>query len=200
MSHALTREQTGETEVLVAESNRKLAAVFATWLAERHAVETVHSGADALDALGPNTDVVLVDCQFTGISGRALLRRMRERESNYQVAVISAVEPDERIIDLDIDEYVRKPVSSTELSNLVERLAQRQSLDADLQAYLSLASKKQALEDERSIDWLASNSRYQRLLVELAERRDVLSGSGETQFDLRERSSPEGVESESVPY
>lgn len=164
-----------ETAVLIVEDEQELADVFAASLADEYTVEAVYTGEDALDALHPGVDIVLLDRRLPGISGSEVLGEIREREVDCQVAMVSAVEPEEEMLELDIDEYVRKPVSCTDLNEVVAELARRQTLEADLQTYLAQLSKKRTLEAEQSVDSLASSSQYQKLLVDLAERRTALT-------------------------
>lgn len=175
MSEHTTRYETATAEVLLVEDEHRLADVFETHLSKTCAVQTVHTGQSALDTVHQGVDIVLLDRRLPDMSGRAVLAGIRDREIDCQVAMVSAVRPDEEILELDIDEYLRKPVACAKLSELVERLADRQCLRPELQTYIAKLSKKRALDAEQPVDSLASSSQYQNLLVELTERRAALS-------------------------
>jgi DNA-binding response OmpR family regulator len=181
----MTRNETADTTVLIVEDERRLADVFADSLAGEHAVRTAYTGREALEALGPAVDVVLLDRRLPDVSGSEILAAIQERGLDPAVAVVSAVEPGEEALSLDIDAYVRKPVSCSELRELVAELLARQELDAAVQAHLALRSKRRAIEAGRSAGWQASSPRYQELLANLTERETALPGEA-----LSSRSRP----------
>lgn len=175
MSEHTTRHETAKAEVLIVEDEHRLADVFEAHLSKTCAVQAVHTGQSALETVHQGVDIVLLDRRLPDMSGRAVLAEIRDREVDCQVAMVSAVRPGEEILALDIDEYLRKPVACAELSELVERLAERQCLRPELQTYVAQLSKKRTLDAEQPAESLASSSQYQNLLSELAERRAALS-------------------------
>lgn len=116
------------TEVLIVEDERRLADVFASVLAGKHRVRTAYSGEEALDLLHSGVDVVLLDRRLPGISGAEVLEEIRERNIDCRVAIVSAVEPGDEVRTMDVDEYIRKPVSCSTLEQLVDDLACRDGL------------------------------------------------------------------------
>jgi len=174
MSQHTKADDVRKTEILIVEDQRRLVEAFAGWLGRTHSVQTAYTGEGALDAVDEGVDIVLLDRRLPDMPGNAVLEEFQRRGLDPQVAMVSAVEPDEEILGFDIDEYVRKPVTCAEMAEIVETLADRQRLDPELRTYLAELSKKRALEAEQPVSWLASSRRYQRLVETLAAKREEL--------------------------
>ena len=100
-------------EVLIVEDEESLAELFGTYLADEYITETAHSAEAALERIHPGTDVVLLDRRLPGMSGEEFLDRIRGHDADYQVVMVSGVDPTEEILKLAIDEYIVKPVRNT---------------------------------------------------------------------------------------
>jgi len=60
-----------------------------------------------------------------GMSGDEVLETLREEGHGCPVVMVTAVEPDEGMVDLSFDEYVVKPADREELLRTVERALSR---------------------------------------------------------------------------
>src|ERR671918_277031 len=96
---------------------------------EGYDVDAVDSGEAALERLGRQSyDVVLLDIWLPGMDGLATLARMRERQIDVQVVIISGhgnIESAVRAIKMGAFDFVEKPLS-LEKSVLAVRNAMRQ--------------------------------------------------------------------------
>jgi two-component system, NtrC family, nitrogen regulation response regulator NtrX len=96
---------------------------------EGYSVDAVESGEACLDRLGRRVfDVVVLDIWLPGMDGLATLARMRERQCDAQVVIISGhgnVESAVRAIKMGAFDFVEKPLS-LEKTVLVVRNALRQ--------------------------------------------------------------------------
>jgi two-component system nitrogen regulation response regulator NtrX len=96
---------------------------------EGYEVDAVDSGEACLERLGRQTyDVVVLDIWLPGMDGLATLARMRERQIDVQVVVISGhgnIESAVRAIKMGAFDFVEKPLS-LEKTVLVVRNALRQ--------------------------------------------------------------------------
>ncbi|SDX91357.1 HalX domain-containing protein [Halopenitus persicus] len=136
-----------DTTVLIVEDEADLADTYSVWLRQDdYDVETAYGGDEALAALDPRIDVVVLDRRMPNIPGDAVLRKARERDGSYQISMLTAVEPDENVLDLPFDEYLTKPIDRSTMVETVECLAHRRTLDEELQELFRLASKHSALE------------------------------------------------------
>jgi len=160
--------------VLVVEDERDLSELYRTWLAKSYRVRTARDGRAALDELDENVDIVLLDRRMPDLSGDEVLDRIRERGLDCRVAMVTAVEPDVDIVEMEFDDYLVKPVSEEELLRMVENLRIRDEYDDGVKQLFSLASKKALLEGEKDRTALETNEEYQQLLDDLTDLRTAL--------------------------
>jgi two-component system nitrogen regulation response regulator NtrX len=82
---------------------------------EGYDVDAVESGEAALDRLGRHDyDLVVLDVWLPGMDGLATLARMRERQIETQVVIISGhgnIESAVRAIKMGAFDFVEKPLS-----------------------------------------------------------------------------------------
>ena len=159
--------------VLVVEDERELADLFADWLDASYDVRTAYTAEDALEEFDEDVDVVLLDRRLPETSGDDVLEAVRERGSDCQVAMVTAVDPDYDILELGFDAYVVKPVDREELGSLVSRLLARSLYSDEIQQYFSLASKHATLETSKPEAEL-DDERYEALCAEVEEKRSNL--------------------------
>jgi two-component system OmpR family response regulator len=117
--------------ILIAEDDPGLGAAVA-FVLERmngHAVERVHDGLEADRALqARGTDLLILDIGLPGLSGFEVLRRMRSRNCQIPVLIMSGRPSEEdklRGFDLGADDYVVKPFGVRELEARVRALLRR---------------------------------------------------------------------------
>lgn len=108
--------------VLVVEDEPELADIFSIWLSDLFSVETVTRGADAIEALNPDLDVIVLDWRIPDVSGAEVLEAIREHGLACPVAIITGADPELIGVDDDVDLVLRKPVRSDELVGAVEEL------------------------------------------------------------------------------
>lgn len=87
--------------VLVVDDEEDLANLYSQWLSDDYAVRTAYNGEQALERLDETVDVVLLDRRMPGLSGDDALNRIREREYDCRVAMVTAVDPDTISSSLD---------------------------------------------------------------------------------------------------
>ncbi|WP_135303629.1 HalX domain-containing protein [Haloarcula amylovorans] len=165
-----------QATVLIVDDEQPIADGYAQWLSGEYAVRTAYSGTDALDKLDGDVDILLLDRRMPDISGEEVLDVLNERGLDCRVVLVSAVEPDFDILELGFDAYLEKPVSEpAELRDAVETCLRRSEYDNQMQEFLSLASKKAALESKKSNAELDSSEEYDTLQSELLRLRTELS-------------------------
>ncbi len=118
-------------KLLLIEDNAELAHWLAGLLrAQDFVVDHVADG-DAADALlrQQRYDVVLLDLNIPGLSGKGVLRRLRERRDEVPVLILTAADSiDQKVLCLEIgaDDYLVKPVEVRELVARIKALVRRQ--------------------------------------------------------------------------
>lgn len=160
--------------VLIVEDEQPLADLYAAWLTETYSVRTAYDGEQALDQLDEEVAVVLLDRRMPHLSGDDVLERIRERDYDCQVAMVSGIHPDFDIIEMGFNDYLTKPVSKSELHNTVSQLLTIATYDRQVQEHFALVSKQAALEAEKSQIGLEANEEYVELKQQVAAERDRL--------------------------
>jgi len=156
--------------VLVVDDESDVADAYAAQLEGEYTVLTAYSGQEALETLDETVDVVLLDRRMPGLSGDDVLERIRDRDLDCRVAMVTAVDPDFDIIEMPFDAYITKPVSREDLFETIERLQTFQTYEEQFQELYRVMSKVATLRANKSETELAHNDAYQRLL----DRRDHL--------------------------
>lgn len=174
----MTSMPTESPVVLIVEDERNLADLYAKWVRDDYDVRTAYDGETALEELDDAVDVVLLDRRMPGLSGDAVLDRIREGSIDCRVAMVTAVKPDFDILELGFDDYLSKPASKDDLHAVVEELLARASYDQTLQEYYALVAKRATLRSEKRARELANNDRYQRITDQIEEY--------EAKLDLKE--------------
>lgn len=108
--------------VLVVDDEPLYADAHARLLGGRYDVKTVYSGRAALEAVDDTVDVLLVDRRMAHLSGDDVLEALEQRGLQCRRVVISAIEPTIDALEADIDDYLTKPVSASELIDCIERV------------------------------------------------------------------------------
>lgn len=108
------------SRILVAEDEARIAVFVAKGLrAEGHVVTVSEDGPDALErALSGNHDLVLLDVGLPGMDGFEVLRRIRERDGELPVIMLTArssVADTVAGLDGGANDYVAKPFRFDEL-------------------------------------------------------------------------------------
>lgn len=162
--------------VLIVEDDADLAALYGEWLGDDYAVRQAETGEAALWHHDDAVDIVILDRKLPDGRGEELLPRLRETDGDCQIAIVSGVDPALDLLELDIDEYIRKPVEREEFRRVVERLEARTEIEEALASYLAGLSKKRALETTHPGAELESDPRYRQLTEELETQRRRVDG------------------------
>jgi two-component system response regulator TctD len=118
--------------LLLVEDNRELS----DWLAkvlrqDGYVVDCVHEGGEADAALQTSTyDLVVLDLSLPRLDGREVLRRLRSRNDNVAVLILTADNTSvSRVSGLDFgaDDYLAKPFDLDELRARIRALLRRSS-------------------------------------------------------------------------
>jgi len=161
--------------VLVVDDEERIPQAFALWLDDEYEVRTANSGEEAFERLDDAVDVVLLDRQMPGLSGDAVLERIREEGYDCRVAMVTGVDPDFDIVDLPFDDYLKKPVGRDELQATVERLLSVSDYDEAVRRYFALSEKRATLEAEKTRTELDASDEYASLLEDLDEQEERMN-------------------------
>jgi len=164
--------------VLIVEDEQHLADLYTDYLADSYDVATAYSGEEGLERLSEDIDVVLLDRRMPIVSGNEVLAEIEELGLQCRVAMVTAVNPDFDIIEMGVDDYLVKPVTREELTEVVERLQKIAAYNEQLQALTTRKLKRNVLQVEKSRTELEGSARYRQLqseIAEISERVDELA-------------------------
>lgn len=160
--------------ILVVDDERELADLYATWVGDDYEVLTAYDGTSALEHVSDEVDVVLLDRHMPDLTGDEVLREIRANDHDCWVIMVTAVDPGLDIVELDIDDYVTKPVSRAQLTRIVENLRVQSRYQTDRRELQALSNKMETLEDELSLADLEDTDEYRRLETDLKDLSDSL--------------------------
>ena len=167
----------GRPAVLLVEDNETLAGDYERWLSSRCDTSVAADGQAALDIVDDGFDVVFLDRRLPGLGGDAVLERIRDRDLDVRVVMATGISPDFDILDMGFDDYLVKPVDSTDLVETVDRMVARADFDGATREYYALCARKAALEDVKSDEELAASTEYARVEERIQALRDELDAA-----------------------
>jgi DNA-binding response OmpR family regulator len=149
--------------VLLIDDEEDVAAIYELALSDEYEVRAAYSGEEALETIDDAVDVVLLDRRMPGLSGNEVLTELRQREFDVRVAMVTAVDPDFDITEMNFDAYLTKPVDDEALREAVEELLTLSEYDDHTRELFSVAEKKATLEAEKTKQELAASDEYEVL-------------------------------------
>ena len=156
--------------VLAVDDEQRVVQAFQLWLGDAYRIATATDGETAMERLDESVDVVLLDRHMPGVSGEAVLERIRESPYDPCVVMVTAVDPDFDLIDMSFDEYLSKPVGESELRSVVDRLLRIDDYDDRINELYTVTRKIAALQTELTNAELRCDERY----LELLDRQERL--------------------------
>ncbi|MFB6219071.1 MAG: response regulator transcription factor [Halobacteriaceae archaeon] len=176
-------ETDGARTVLLVDDETALRELYESILDDTFDVVTAAGSGAALELVDESIDVALLDRRMPEMSGDELLLRLRESGYEMPVGMVSALKPDRDIVELPLDDYLAKPVHTTELLERTELLVLRTHLDRPCRELFRLAAKKSALEAGEGTDAEGTEA-----IRELVARMESLQERVDPQVDhLRAR-------------
>jgi DNA-binding response OmpR family regulator len=173
--------------VLVVDDEPDVADAYSAQLENEFIVSTAYGGKESLDKIDASVDIVLLDRRMPGVSGDEVLERIRERDLNIRVAMVTAVDPDFDIIDMPFDDYIIKPVSREELFETIDRLLNAATYEEQMRRYYALSAKHATLRANKPESELAENEQFQELEQKMDSLReeldDTISGFDNEDFE-----------------
>lgn len=163
----MTDSTPNDTTVLVVDDETPLADLYAHWLSGVFDVRTAYGGTEALDLVDDDVDVVLLDRRMPELSGDEVLERIRELNVDVRVAMVTAVDPDFDIIDMQCDDYLVKSVTREDLIETVEFLLTLDEYDETKMELTSKKIRRNVLQVEKSQQELQENEAFLELEREI---------------------------------
>ena len=176
-----TTSDTERATVLVVDDEERVADTYEMRLRDTYDTLVAYDGDDALERVDDAIDVVLLDRRMPEPSGDEVLEEIRRQGIDVRVVLLTAVDPDFDIVDMQCDDYVVKPVDKESLHAVVERALKIAAYNDRMQELSSKKLKRNVLEVELPQPELRESDKYRLLCDEIGELEAKV---GELEDDL----------------
>jgi len=153
--------------ILVVDDEEQVAQTYRLRLEDDYDVDVATSGQAALEEVSEDHDVVLLDRRLPDIPGDEVLEEINGRDLDCQVVMVTAVEPDLSLIELQCSDYVVKPVERETLVAAIERVLRIAEYSDRRQALGAKKLKRNVLEVEMHEHELSNSEEYKSLQAEI---------------------------------
>ncbi|MBO5373568.1 MAG: response regulator [Lachnospiraceae bacterium] len=124
--------------------------------------------------------IVITDIQMPGGSGLILVEKIRQKNENCGILVLSAYDDYSYVrnaFTMGADDYILKPISFSELQNHVLKLAQKAQNQMQETEILEKAEEKQIFTIEDVLEYIKSHAAEKLSAAEMAKKMAVSYGS-----------------------
>lgn len=171
--------------ILIVDDEEMVAESYELYLQDDYETIVELSGGAALMELDQReVDLVLIDRRMPGMSGDVVIDHIEKWDMDFQVIMVTAVDPDIDIIDMPCDGYLTKPVSEGEMREAVERAFLIDHYEDLISEYNQLSEKYEVLTSQFSTRELSNKRRFEeleqqmeRMETEIADTADQFSDS-----------------------
>ncbi|AQL43590.1 response regulator [Halorientalis sp. IM1011] len=173
----MSPESSTAPNVLVVDDEEDVAEAYALKLRDDYDTELAFGGEAALEKADATTDAMLLDRRMPDIHGDEVLAELRDRGFDFPIIMVTAVDPDLNILEMDFDDYLCKPVDRETLRTTLDQHVDRSGTDPKLEEFFSLLSKLSVLESELQPSELEDHEEFQRLKRQAVTRSEELRES-----------------------
>jgi DNA-binding response OmpR family regulator len=168
--------------LLVVDDDPDFRALYEAWLAE-YEVRVAADGAEALVVVDEAVDVVVLDREMPRKDGLAVARELDSRAVDPAVVMVSGVAPETDLLDVPVDDYLRKPVEREAVAAAVRRGLAVADSPERVRDLLALDTRIDVVEEHVDAATLAESTAYQQATAALETRLTTLSDSQPTVFE-----------------
>lgn len=154
-----------EKVVMVVDDEEDVADTYELRLRGVFETRVAYGGEEALEKMEEAVDAMLLDRRMPDIHGDDVLEELREQGYDCVVVMLTAVDPDLNILEMDFDDYLCKPVQRETLITTLNQHLDQPTADGEdekLTEFISLVAKLDVLDDELSHTERAESEEYQR--------------------------------------
>jgi DNA-binding response OmpR family regulator len=165
--------------VLLVDDDAAVVETYALHLDSAYETRLAYSGEEALELLDDEVDAVLLDRRLPDIHGDEVLETIRDWGYDCPVIMATAADPDLNILEMDFDDYLRKPIFGDVLLDVLRTHLDTSIHHERLDEFLSLVSKTDVLEAQLASTELSESEEYQQAI----DRARELAPQLRDQFD-----------------
>lgn len=159
-----------EKTILIVDDEEMVAESYELYLQNDYETIVELSGGAALMELDQReVDLVLIDRRMPGMSGDVVIDHIEKWDMDFQVIMVTAVDPDIDIVDMPCDGYITKPISEEELVDAVDRAFLIDHYEDLIAEYNQLSEKYEVLTSQFSSRELANKDRFTDLEARMEE-------------------------------
>jgi DNA-binding response OmpR family regulator len=149
--------------VLIVDDERDVADLYALRLQDTYAPVTAYGGVEAVEKMDEHVAAVLLDRRMPDMHGDEVLERIRAEGYDCPVIMVTAVDPDLNILEMDFDDYLCKPVDTSTLTTTLDQHVTTRNRNEDLERFLGIMGKLLVLEAEHTEAELVEDTEYRAL-------------------------------------
>ncbi|GEM_PF-3474744 len=166
-------------KILIIEDDLDALKLYSEILKRDYEILTAEEGIKGLEIISPQIDLILLDRMLPNMRGEQVLNELRSNEnpeiSNIPVILLTALDADIDVIDLDFDSYLTKPISPEELRREIKEVISVNKYETGLDEYFSLINKKNALIESLGEENLRNNQKFIELSEEISSLEEELN-------------------------
>ena len=147
-------------EVIIIEDDDNQANLYKKWLEDFNVTICEHD--TVFSCVSDKTSVVIMDRDHPGVETEIFLSRVRE--AKIPVVMVSGVEPGPDIVDLDIQDYLLKPVDREDIVNSVNQITDWDDLSREKRDLHVLKAKMDVLKKKYSQEELESDENFEEFV------------------------------------
>ena len=153
--------------ILIADDEPGIVELYGMWVQGGHEVRAANSGPEALELLDETVDIAFLDRRMPIMDGEEITAEIRERGIGCAVVLMTGVEPDFGLVNVDFDTYLTKPVGRDEFEATVETLRDRPVDGEQHRRYHALVAKRKLLDRKTTRVERRESDAYQRLVDQI---------------------------------
>ena len=150
--------------VLVVEDEEALRNLYASWLEdEGYQTRLASDGSVALKKWNDKIDVALVDRRMPDMSGDDLVDQIREKGYHTPISMVTAVQPQMDLIELQFDRYITKPTERLHFLEVVEDLLKVSEVRSVVRDYVRTGITVHEIQQQHRDSVLETHAEFQEL-------------------------------------